>query len=331
MLNFVLPKLTKIKCISNTRSLIVLKPLERGFGYTIGNALRRILLSSISGYAVTEVEIEGVQHEYSVKEGLLEDIIEVILNLKKLYIKLKDNKNEEIFTLYKKGIGPVLASDFISQSDFKIINPNHVICNLVDKKAFINMKIKVELGRGYVTALSRINSIKRNNNLLPVGKIFLDSMFNPVKCISYKVKSTRIKQRTDLDKLIMEIKTNGLLNAKKALYKAVSILVGQLNSFVDVQDVEEFKKIKKDVKPNLNPVLLCSVDDLELTVRSANCLKAEAIQYIGDLVQKTEIELLKTPNLGKKSLTEIKDILASKGLTLGMKLNDWPPVDLVKD
>ncbi len=328
VLNFIKPKLVSVKNISYNCYQIILEPLERGFGHTLGNIFRRILLSYIPGFAVTEVEIDGILHEYSVKDGLLEDIMEVLLNLKGLYVKVNGNKKEAILFLNKKGIGPVLGSDITCEKEVEIINLDHVICNLTDINSSINMRIKVNLGRGYVSAVSRINELKKKD-ILPIGKLFVDAMFSPIERISYRVESARVEQRTDLDKLIIEMETNGTLGPEEAIRKAANILVDQLEYFIDFCDVNKNKV--KDKKPEFNPVLLCPVDDLELTVRSANCLKAESIHYIGDLVQKTEVELLKTPNLGKKSLTEIKDVLASRGLTLGMRLENWPPSDILED
>ncbi len=327
MLNFIKPKLVEIKNISLNYSQIILEPLESGFGHTLGNALRRILLSSISGCAVTEVEIEGVLHEFSIKNGLLEDVIEIILNLKGLFVKLNNNKKEEMLFLDKKGIGPVMASDIVSNPNVEIINPNHIICNITDNNTSISMRIKVNLGRGYSSALSR--RFIEKDKTLPLGKLLIDAMYSPIEKISYKVESTRLEQRTDLDKLIIEMKTNGSLKPEEAIKKAATILSDQLEYFIDIKKNNKLN-IKKNIKPKYNPILLGSVDELELTVRSANCLKTESIFYIGDLVQKTEFDLLKTPNLGKKSLTEIKDILSSRGLKLGMVLENWPPSDLGK-
>ncbi len=320
-LEFLKPKLVNIENVSKTHSRLVLEPLEKGFGYTLGNVLRRVLLSSISGYAVTEVEIDGVLHEYSVKEGLLEDIIEVLLNLKKLSIRLNDDREEAVLFLNKTGIGPVLASDITSDYSFNIVDPNHIICNLTDKNASINMRIYIRLGIGYVSAASRIKEFKEVNDTLKVGRLFIDALYSPIERISYKVESTRVKQRVDLDKLIIDVYTNGSIKPEFAVREAATILVDQLSSFINLND-KNIEKVKKN-KLSFDPILLSLVDDLELTVRSANCLKAESIHYIGDLVQKTEVELLKTPNLGKKSLSEIKNVLLSKGLTLGMKIKNW--------
>lgn len=320
---FLKPKLLDIEQITPTHAKVTLEPLERGFGHTLGNALRRILLSSMPGYAVTEVEIDGVLHEYSTKEGVKEDILEILLNLKDLSIKLY-NKEEIFLNIKKSGICIVTAADITKNENVEIIKPEHIICHLTDKNAKINMRIKVQKGRGYVPASSRIQLEEEERS---IGRLLIDACYSPVERISYNVEATRVEKRTDLDKLIIEMETNGTINPEEAIRRAATILVEQLEAFSDLKDA---KKIEiKDEEPKFDPILLKAVDDLELTVRSANCLKTESIHYIGDLVQKTEVELLKTPNLGKKSLTEIKDILASKGLSLGMRLENWPPLDLV--
>ncbi|HMI77016.1 MAG TPA: DNA-directed RNA polymerase subunit alpha [Buchnera sp. (in: enterobacteria)] len=323
--NFLKPRLVDIEQISSTHSKITLEPLERGFGHTLGNALRRILLSSMPGCAVTEVEIEGILHEYSTKEGVQEDIIEILLNLKGLSVKLH-SKDEVILKLSKSGIGPVLASDIAPHADVEIINHEHVICNLTYEKSIINMRIKIRRGRGYVPVLGR--SVAEEENCF-IGKILVDACYSPIERIVYTVEAARVEQRTDLDKLIIEMETNGTIEPEEAIRRAATILSEQLEAFVDLRDVRE-PELKKE-KPEFEPILLRPVDDLELTVRSANCLKAESIHYIGDLIQRTEVELLKTPNLGKKSLTEIKDVLAARDLSLGMRLNNWPPESIVDD
>lgn len=325
-MEFLKPRLVEIKQISVTHSKIILEPLERGFGHTIGSALRRILLSSMPGCAVTEVEIDGVLHEYSTKEGIQEDILAILLNLKGLAIKIKD-KNEVILKLNKSGIGKVLASDISENDNVEIINPKHVICNLTDLNSCISMRIKVQRGRGYVPASSRVRRAEDGKEST-IGRLFLDASYSPVERISYNVEATRVEQRTDLDKLIIDLETNGTIDPEEGIRKAATILSEQLESFVDLKDSSEIDI--KNEEPEFDPILLKAVDDLELTVRSANCLKTESIHYIGDLVQRTEIDLLKTPNLGKKSLTEIKDVLASKGLSLGMRLENWPPENIVK-
>ena len=318
---FLKPRLVDIEQTIPTRAKVTLEPLERGFGHTLGNALRRILLSSMPGVAVTEVEIDGVQHEYSTKEGVLEDIIEILLNLKGLAVKL-EGKDETVLTLTKNGAGPVVAGDITHDGDVEIANPEHVICNLTGEGE-ISMRIKVARGRGYVPASVRADSEEDER---PIGRLLVDASFSPVRRIAYNVEAARVEQRTDLDKLVIDMETNGTLDPEEAIRRAATILAEQLDAFVELRDIREPEK--KEEKPEFDPILLRPVDDLELTVRSANCLKAEAIHYIGDLVQRTEVELLKTPNLGKKSLTEIKDVLASRGLSLGMRLENWPPASL---
>lgn len=319
---FLKPRLVDIEQISPTHAKVTLEPLERGFGHTLGNALRRILLSSMPGVAVTEVKIEGVQHEYSSKEGVQEDIIEILLNLKGLAVVM-EGKDEAILTLKKSGAGPVKAGDITHDGDIEILNPEHLICTLTGDTE-IEMSIKVARGRGYVPASARQSA---DDEERPLGLLLVDASFSPVERIAYSVDSARVEQRTDLDKLVIDMETNGTLDPEEAIRRAATILAQQLEAFVELRDMSEPEE--KEEKPEFDPILLRPVDDLELTVRSANCLKAEAIQYIGDLVQRTEVELLKTPNLGKKSLTEIKDVLASRGLSLGMRLENWPPASLV--
>lgn len=319
---FLKPRLVEIEQISPNRAKVTLEPLERGFGHTLGNALRRIFLSSMPGCAVTEVEIEGVQHEYSTKEGVQEDIIEILLNLKGLAVILH-GKDEAVLTLSKSGAGVVTAGDITTDGDVEIINPQHVICTLTGDTE-LKMQLKVERGRGYVPASAREQNDEEGRS---IGRLLVDASFSPVERIAYTVDSARVEQRTDLDKLIIDMETNGTLDPEEAIRRAATILAEQLDAFVELRDKSEPEE--KEEKPEFDPILLRPVDDLELTVRSANCLKAEAIQYIGDLVQRTEVELLKTPNLGKKSLTEIKDVLASRGLSLGMRLENWPPASLL--
>jgi len=319
---FLKPRLVDIEQVSSTHAKVTLEPLERGFGHTLGNALRRILLSSMPGCAVTEVEIDGVLHEYSTKEGVQEDILEILLNLKGLAVRVQ-GKDEVILTLNKSGIGPVTAADITHDGDVEIVKPQHVICHLTDENAAISMRIKVQRGRGYVPASARIHSEEDER---PIGRLLVDACYSPVERIAYNVEAARVEQRTDLDKLVIEMETNGTIDPEEAIRRAATILAEQLEAFVDLRDVRQ-----PEEKPEFDPILLRPVDDLELTVRSANCLKAEAIHYIGDLVQRTEVELLKTPNLGKKSLTEIKDVLASRGLSLGMRLENWPPASIADE
>ena len=318
------PRLVEVVNKTLNHSKIVIEPLESGFGHSLGNALRRVLLSTIPGCAVTDVEIEGVLHEYTTIEGVQEDVIDILLNLKKLAVILH-SKDEVELTLHKTGAGCVMASDINIPHDVEIINPELVIANLT-QSGNLNMKIRVRRGRGYEPV-----SVRKSNseNNLVVGALQLDASFSPVVKVAYQVESTRVEQRTDLDKLIIELETNGTVDPEQTIKLAATILHDQLSVFVDFEKVnEQIEEEKSEVEEFFEPVLLRPVDDLELTVRSANCLKAENIFYIGDLIQRTEVELLKTPNLGKKSLTEIKDILALKGLSLGMRLENWPPDSL---
>lgn len=315
-----MPRLIDVNTVKKNRSKVVIEPLERGFGHTLGNALRRVLLSSIPGCAVTEVQIEGVLHEYSTLEGLQEDVVEVLLNLKNLSISI-DNKelNSVVLTLTKSGEGAVLASDIQSDGNVTLIEPDYVIANL-NKGGKLEMTIKVERGRGYVPATTFADDDR------PIGVIALDASFSPIYQVTYTVESARVEQRTDMDKLILEIETNGSVDPEAAVRQAATFLHQQLSTFVDLK-APVASSAQKD-EPQFDEVLLASVDDLELTVRSANCLKAENINFIGDLVQRTETELLKTPNLGKKSLNEIKGILAERGLSLGLRIEGWPPESL---
>lgn len=316
------PRLVEVVSKSPKHSRIVIEPLERGFGHSLGNALRRVLLSTIPGCAVTDVEIEGVLHEYTTIEGVQEDVIDILLNLKKLAVVLHSRDEVEL-TLAKNGAGCVTAADISLPHDVDIINPDLVIANLT-QAGVLNMKIRVRRGRGYEPV-----SVRKSNaeNGLAVGALQLDASYSPIVKVAYQVESTRVEQRTNLDKLIVELETNGTVDPEETIKLAATILHDQLSVFVDFEKVkpqpEDVEIAEKE--PPFDPVLLRPVDDLELTVRSANCLKAENIFYIGDLIQRTEVELLKTPNLGKKSLTEIKDILALKGLSLGMRLENWPP------
>jgi len=318
---FLKPRIVDVQSVNDRTAKVVLEPLERGFGHTLGNALRRILLSSIPGCAVTAVEIEGVLHEYSAIEGVQEDVMEIMLNLKGLALQMH-NRDEATLRLSKKGPGQVTAGDITLDHDVEVINPDYVIANLT-KDGELKMTLKVEMGRGYEPATLR--TYKEEESKV-IGALQLDASFTPVYRVAYNVDAARVEQRTDLDKLIIEIETNGTLDPEEAIRRAATILQDQLSVFVDLQGKEEVEQERPEA--DIDPILLRPVDDLELTVRSANCLKAESIYFIGDLIQRTEVELLKTPNLGKKSLTEIKDVLASRGLSLGMRLENWPPAGL---
>jgi DNA-directed RNA polymerase subunit alpha len=321
---FLNPRNIEVQELSATHAKVVLEPLERGFGHTLGSALRRILLSSMPGCAVVEAEIDGVLHEYSAIEGVQEDVIEILLNLKGLAIVMH-SKDEATLTLSKKGPGPVLASDVQVDHDVEILNPDHVICHLSDNGE-VNMRLKIARGRGYEPADQRSNG---EDETRAIGRLQLDASYSPVARVAYAVENARVEQRTDLDKLVIDLETNGTIDPEESIRRAATILQQQLAVFVDFDNEKE--PVQEEEEEEVDPILLRPVDDLELTVRSANCLKAENIYYIGDLIQRTEVELLKTPNLGKKSLTEIKDVLASRGLSLGMRLENWPPASLKGD
>jgi DNA-directed RNA polymerase subunit alpha len=316
------PRVVDVEVLSPLRARVTLEPMERGFGYTLGNALRRVLLSSIPGFAITEVKIDGVVHEYSTLDGVQEDVVDILLNLKGVALKL-NSKSEAVLKLSKSSEGVVTAADFETGHDAEIFNPGHVIAHLT-KGGKLNMEVKVEMGRGYQPVPVR----QKSDEDRVLGFIMVDASFSPINKVSYYVESARVEQRTDLDKLIMDVETNGVMEPEQAIRDAARILIGQLSVFADLEGAPTEVEVKQ--VPQVDPILLRPVDDLELTVRSANCLKAENIYYIGDLIQRSENELLKAPNLGRKSLNEIKDVLASKGLTLGMKLENWPPVGLEK-
>jgi DNA-directed RNA polymerase subunit alpha len=319
--HFLRPRAVKVQPLQENQAKITIEPFERGFGHTLGNALRRILLSSMPGAAIVEAEIEGVLHEYTSIEGVQEDVVDVLLNLKEVAITMHSRDEAEL-TLSKVGPGPVTAGDIQCEHDIEIVNPDLVIANLTQSgelKAFL----KVIRGRGYRPALKQ-DAFEEQTR--PIGKLQLDASFSPVRRVTYDVDSARVEQRTDLDKLIVEIETNGTIDPEEAVRRAGQILQNQLEVFIDLQGEDELGATED---AQIDPVLFRPVDELELTVRSANCLKAENINYIGDLVIRTEVELLRTPNLGKKSLTEIKDVLAAHGLTLGERLENWPPPSLI--
>lgn len=319
---FLRPRLIDVEPLSATRAKVAMEPFERGFGHTLGNALRRILLSSMNGFAPTEVTISGVLHEHSAVEGIQEDVVDILLNIKELVFVLH-GRDKVIVSLSKDTEGPVYASDIELPHDVELINPDHLICNLAAGGS-IGMQIKIEKGRGYQPVSSR-KAADENNT---IGTILLDASFSPISYVNFSVESARVEQRTDLDRLVLDIETNGVVEPEEAVRSAARILIDQMHIFADLEGTPVEEVVEK--APPIDPVLLRPVDELELTVRSANCLKAEDIYYIGDLIQRTETELLKTPNLGRKSLNEIKEVLASKGLTLGSKLENWPPAGLEK-
>jgi DNA-directed RNA polymerase subunit alpha len=318
------PRAIEVESIGANAATVTMEPFERGYGHTLGNALRRILLSSMVGYAPTEASIAGVVHEYSTVDGVREDVVDILLNLKGVVFKLH-NRDEVTLLLKKEGEGIVTAADIELPHDVEIINPDHLIAHL-QGGGRLEMQIKVEKGRGYVPGNLRAF---RDDHSKTIGRIVMDASFSPVRRVSYTVESARVEQRTDLDKLVMTIETNGAMTPEEAVRQAARILVDQLSVFAALEGTAEVA-VTSRVSPQVDPILLRPVDDLELTVRSANCLKAENIYYIGDLIQRTENELLKTPNLGRKSLNEIKEVLAARGLTLGMKLENWPPAGLEK-
>ncbi len=322
------PKAIQVEPLGGNRAKATLEPFERGYGHTLGNALRRVLLSSLVGYAPTEVTIAGVLHEYSAIDGVQEDVVHIMLNLKNVVFRLH-NRDEVTLVLRKEGEGPVTAADIQTPHDVEIINPEHVIAHL-SQGGKLDMQIKVEKGRGYVPGNVRRYGDETTKS---IGRIVLDASFSPVSRVSYAVENARVEQRTDLDKLVMEIETNGAISPEEAIRQSAKILVEQLAVFAHLEgEIENIFRAdpKESSGAAPDPILLRPVDELELTVRSANCLKAENIYYIGDLIQRTETELLKTPNLGRKSLNEIKEVLASRGLTLGARLENWPPQGLDK-
>jgi DNA-directed RNA polymerase subunit alpha len=318
------PRAIEVESIGSHAAIVTMEPFERGYGHTLGNALRRILLSSMVGYAPTEAQISGVVHEYSTIDGVREDVVDILLNLKGVVFKLH-NRDEVTLTLKKEGEGLVRASDIELPHDVEIVNPDHLIAHLT-AGGRLEIQLKVEKGRGYVPGNVRAFG---DDHSKTIGRIVMDASFSPVRRVSYTVESARVEQRTDLDKLVMTIETNGAIGPEEAVRQSARILVEQLSVFAALEGTAE-PVLSQRTSPSVDPILLRPVDDLELTVRSANCLKAENIYYIGDLIQRTENELLKTPNLGRKSLNEIKEVLAARGLTLGMKLENWPPVGLEK-
>lgn len=312
-----------VEQLATNSARVVVEPLERGFGHTLGNALRRVLLSAIPGCAIVEVEMDGVLHEYTTLDGLQEDVIEVLLNLKDVAIRMHGT-DETTLTLSKKGKGEVTAGDITVDHSVEIVNPEHVICHLT-KDIAINMRLKVRRGVGYVP-VTALTADDDQETARPIGRLPLDASFCPVRRVSYEVESARVEQRTNLDKLVLTIDTNGTIEPEEVVRQSAEILMDQLQIFGDFSHREATQE--KDETDAVDPLLMRPIDDLELTVRSANCLKAESIYYIGDLVQKTEVELLKTPNLGKKSLNEIKEVLESRELKLGTRLENWPPAGL---
>jgi len=325
VLDLLSPRVIKLESQYELHSKVSIEPFERGFGYTLGNALRRVLLSSLPGSAITEVQIDGVLHEYTTIDGVQEDVVEILLNLKNVAINLQTRTHAE-FVLNKQGPGEITAGDIQVDQDVVVVNPDHHIATINSNKE-LNMQLRVEKGTGYRPVVT--NETKDDQNDETIGLLKLDASFSPIKKVSYTVESARVENRTDLDKLIVDLETDGTIEPESAIKYAGAILQNQLSIFVDLTRVQEQQKEEEEIL--IDPIMLRPVDELELTVRSANCLKAENAHYIGDLVQKTEVELLRTPNLGKKSLNEIKAVLGSHELSLGMELDNWPPKELMPD
>ena len=323
-LELLTPRQIQVQEVAPGRSKIILEPLERGYGHTLGNALRRILLSSMPGCAIVEAKIDGVAHEYSEIEGVKEDVIEILLNLKNVAVALEGRDGTATIRLNHAGEGVVTAGDFELPQNVEIANPERHIAT-VSERGSLQIEAIVALGIGYEPASDREEDVETRT----IGALQLDATYSPVRRVSYVVESARVEQRTDLDKLVIDLETNGTLDAEEAIRRAATLLQQQLSVFVQLEKLPDVGP--EPPKDEIDPILLRPVDDLELTVRSANCLKAENIYYIGDLVQRTEVELLKTPNLGKKSLTEIKDVLASRGLSLGSRLENWPPAGFARE
>lgn len=318
--SFLTPSVIQVKKISNNQAEIVLEPFERGFGNTLGNALRRILLSSMQGAAPVSCQIEGALHEYGKLPGVREDVVDILLNLKGVAFKLHD-RNEVILELKKTTQGVVTAGDICLEHDVEIMNPDWVIAH-VGAGGALNMRIKVALGRGYQPLSMRLSPDQDRT----IGELLLDASFSPIRKVAYHVENTRVEKRTDLDKLIINLETNGTVDPEEAIRVCATILQHQLAAFVELKAEDLYQPEPEETC--MNPLLKRPIDDLELTVRSTNCLKGEDIFYIGELVQCTENDLLQTPNLGKKSLNEIKSVLSTKGLFLGMEVEEWPPKDL---
>ena len=316
--DFLTPKEILVEEVDSNNSKIVLEPLERGFGHTLGNALRRIILSSIPGAAISEAKINGVLHEFGSIDGVKEDVINILLNLKGLSVRLSDQEEVEI-SVNKSGSGDIKGSDFELPAGVEIVNPDHVVATLADKGS-LEMTAKVTKGRGYVPV--DIIALAESEDT-EVGSLKIDASYSPIKKVSYSVENARVENRTDLDKLILEVETNGTIDPEEIVRLAATILQRQLMAFAELGF--ETEEPEEDETPPVDPIMLRPVDELELTVRSANCLKVEKIHYIGDLVTRKESDLLRTPNLGRKSLNEIKEVLAARGLSLGLELENWPP------
>jgi len=316
--HYLTPRTIQVEMLSPVTTRITLEPLERGFGHTLGNALRRVLLSSLRGFAPTEARITGVLHEFSALDGVREDVVDLLLNLKGVVFCLHD-RDKAIVRLEVAGPAVVRAGDFALPHGVEVINEDHIIAH-VEEGGRLEMEVVIESGRGYVPATAR--------EAKKIGGIAMDASFSPVRRVAYTVERARVEQRTDLDRLVLEVETNGAVEGVELVRQAARVLIDQFQVFATLEGADEYVPTQNETP--VDPVLLRTIDDLELTVRSANCLKAEHIYFVGDLIQKTEQELLKTPNLGRKSLNEIKTVLAAHGLSLGMKLDNWPPAGLAR-
>jgi DNA-directed RNA polymerase subunit alpha len=314
------PEKVEFKAEGKTVATVIAEPLERGFGLTLGNALRRVLLSSLRGAAVTALQIDGVLHEFSSIPGVREDVTDIVLNIKEIAIRMEGDGPKRM-VVRKQGPGTVTAGDIQTVGDVEILNPHHVICQL-DEGAEIRMELTVDTGKGYIAA------DRNRSEDAPIGLIPVDAVYSPVRKVSYKVENTREGQVLDYDKLILRIETNGAISGEDAVAYAARILQDQLQVFVNFDEPQREMAEAPVAELSFNPALLKKVDELELSVRSANCLKNDNIVYIGDLIQKTEAEMLRTPNFGRKSLNEIKEVLAAMGLHLGMDVMDWPPENI---
>ncbi len=320
--DFLKPKLVELTETANNQYRIILEPLEKGFGHTLGNALRRTLLSSMAGSAITEVAIDGVMHEFSAIDDVQEDVLDILLNLKEVSVALNTSESAEV-VIDKKGPCEITVADIEANGiDVVVFNKDKVIAT-INAGGHMRMTLKIGTGIGYDAAVAR------DDEASVIGGMQLDASFSPIKRVSFTVDAARVDQKVNLDKLNIELETNGSVDAEEAIKRAATILQDQLSSFVELELVEEEEALP--TSDDFDPQLLAAVDELELTVRSANCLKAEQIYYIGDLIQKSEQDLLRTPNLGRKSLNEIKEVLTDKGLELGTAIENWPPVDLMSE
>lgn len=337
------PQQANIEKISQTQSIIRLEPFEQNFGLTLGNALRRILLSSMPGCAINAVKIRGVDHEYTTKEGLQEDILVLLLNLKKIAVEIENTtmneavlslhvndpeiSSEDIHSFKSDYVDPITAGDIYCPTGVRILNPELEICHITHRSVPFIMEIYVDRGRGFDRADLRSANHTDDHRDHGEGRLLVDATYSPVKNVAYKVEPYENNEGRPLESLVISLETDGTITPEDSLKHAATIFHEQLDAFINISSFSE-PVVEEDNEPKINPQLLKPVEELELTVRSANCLKAEGIKLIGDLVQRTEVELLRTPNLGKKSLSEIKDVLSREGLSLGMRIENWPEAEI---